>query len=141
MLLILGEGGQRQELEAAVPGLGLTGRAFLPGYRADVPAWMRAADLFLMPSLFEGLPISHLEAMGCGLPAVISEHVPSREIAEGCALVRPLDESAFAQAVADLLEDPAAYAAMSRAARETAERHGMARYTKDLLALYGELIG
>ena len=101
-LVIVGEGGERERIEAEARACGMADRVHLLGYRTDVPALMQAADIFAMPSLYEGLPIAHLEAMGCGLPAVISEHVPSKEISGGSAFVCPLDEGRFAARILKL---------------------------------------
>lgn len=49
----------------------------LTGYRRDVPAFLKVARVLAMPSDYEGLPVTHLEALFCGVPAVVSDRVPS----------------------------------------------------------------
>ncbi len=76
-LLLVGEGLMRSQIEQKASQLGLTDHVIFAGVRADVPQLMRGAmDVFLFPSLFEGLGNVRLEAQCAGLPAVISDVVP-----------------------------------------------------------------
>ena len=75
-LAILGEGDGRQTLEAQVIGLQLQDAVRLPGFRDEAPAWYKSADLFVLPSFFEGMPNVLLEAMACET-AVLSTACPS----------------------------------------------------------------
>ena len=75
-LVIVGEGGCRPTLELLCG----EGRCRLVGRQADVRPWLRAADLFVSTSRAEGMPNAVMEAMACGLPAVLSDIPPHREI-------------------------------------------------------------
>jgi len=75
-LLLAGEGELRGTIERRVAELGLAGAARLLGPRDDVPALLGAADLLLLPSLFEGLGMAAVEAQAAGLPALVSERIP-----------------------------------------------------------------
>ncbi|OBQ34992.1 MAG: glycosyltransferase, partial [Anabaena sp. CRKS33] len=76
-LLLVGEGLLRSQIEQKASQLGLTDHVIFAGVRADVAQLMRGAmDVFLFPSLFEGLGNVRLEAQCAGLPAVISDVVP-----------------------------------------------------------------
>ncbi|MDB9455553.1 glycosyltransferase family 1 protein [Dolichospermum circinale] len=76
-LLLVGEGSLRSQIEQKASELGLTDHVIFTGVRADVARLMRGAmDVFLFPSLFEGLGNVRLEAQCAGLPAVISDVVP-----------------------------------------------------------------
>ena len=69
-LVIAGEGAERARIEETISELDLLGKVFVPGPRRDVPTLLAASDLFVSSSLWEGLPISLLEAMSAGLPIV-----------------------------------------------------------------------
>lgn len=72
-VLIAGEGERRSALEEQIELLGLRGHVQLLGHRRDVPALVRAADLYVSSSWSEGLGTSVLEALGCGTPVVAAE--------------------------------------------------------------------
>lgn len=69
-MAILGEGPERQSLEAKWIALGLQSRVFMPGRVGNVGAWYKRADLYVMSSLYEGFPNTLLEAMAHGAPPV-----------------------------------------------------------------------
>ena len=69
-LIILGEGAERQALQAQIENLGLSGRVFLMGNAGNIGQWYSAADLYVMSSRFEGFPNTLAEAMAHGLPAI-----------------------------------------------------------------------
>lgn len=75
--LLVGDGPLRPGIEKKVSDLGLDGHVIFAGLRADVPALMKGVmDVFVMPSLYEGLGIVLLEAQAAGLPCVYSEVIP-----------------------------------------------------------------
>ncbi len=109
-LLILGEGEERAALEALVHDLGLDGCVALPGFVDNPFAHMRQAHLFVLSSIWEGLPTVLIEALACGCP-VVSTDCPSgpMEILDGGtygALVPMRDEEALANAIIASLENP-----------------------------------
>ncbi|MPY87966.1 MAG: glycosyltransferase [Luteitalea sp.] len=100
--VILGEGRQRQTLERLVQDLGLHGRVLMPGYRSNARNYLRLFDLFVLPSLTEGLPIVLLEAMQAGIPVVATKvgGVPSvLDEGRGGFLVEAGDWRALASAM------------------------------------------
>ncbi|GAB6967748.1 glycosyltransferase family 4 protein [Komagataeibacter kakiaceti JCM 25156] len=99
------------------------------GYREDVAALMAAADIFVLPSQFEGLPMSVVEAMLCGLPVVASDiSGPREQVVTGGTglLVPPGQVHALARALGALVDDAALRQRMGQAGRERA----CARYTQ-----------
>ena len=87
-LLLVGDGSLKPIIEQQVSIKGLSDRVIFAGLRADVPRLMcRAMDVFLFPSLFEGLPVVLLEAQSSGLPCVIS-NVISEEVDVVKSLIR-----------------------------------------------------
>ena len=75
-LLLVGDGVLRPDVEQQAAALGIRDRILFTGVRTDVDRLLQAMDLFLMPSLFEGLPVSIVEAQAAGLPCLISDKVP-----------------------------------------------------------------
>jgi len=73
-LTILGEGPERAALQRQVDELGLVGRVHLPGFCADVRKELPGADLFVLPSRFEGMPNALLEAVSARRPVVVLDH-------------------------------------------------------------------
>jgi len=85
-LLLIGDGSLRSDIEQKVVQMGLSDRVTFAGNRSDVPRLMlKAVDLFLFPSLHEGLGLVLIEAQAAGLPCIFSDVVP-----EEADLVRPL---------------------------------------------------
>lgn len=75
-LLLVGDGPLRQELENYAASLGVAGRVDFLGNRSDVPQILASADVFVFPSLSEGLGLAAIEAQAAGLPVLIAEHLP-----------------------------------------------------------------
>lgn len=114
----------------------------LLGARSDVDSLMRQADLFVNCSLWEGFPISLIEASMSGLPIVATQVAGNREmIVPGLngQLVPPSDSTALAQVIVGILSDETRYAALSRGALETARRFSIESCAAAHLALYDEL--
>jgi len=102
---------------------GIGERLHLLGYRTDVAAILAAADIFVLPSHFEGLPMSVIEAMLCGLPVVATDiRGPREQVLPEITglLVPPAAVAPLAEALRALVDDPAARAAMGRAGRARA---------------------
>ncbi len=119
-VVIFGDGGLRQELDALARRLGVEGNVRFAGHRADGRLLLDAADVFALPSRSEGMPLAAIEAMEAGLPVVATRVVGSTEVVADDltgTLVPTEDPVALAAALERLLLDPAlrqAYAAASR---------------------------
>jgi glycosyltransferase involved in cell wall biosynthesis len=73
-LWILGKGEMENRLKALIGALDLNDRVFLPGFQNNPFCWLKHADLFVLPSRFEGIPNTLLEALACGCPVVALRH-------------------------------------------------------------------
>lgn len=79
-LVIAGDGTQQDKLRTLAEELGIAHRIHFLGFQSNVRPWMQAADAFALSSLWEGLPMSLLEAGACGLPCVATDVAGAREI-------------------------------------------------------------
>jgi glycosyltransferase involved in cell wall biosynthesis len=140
-LLIVGDGPYRNLVEAEIAALGLAKRVSLLGFRADVRALLRASDLFVLSTaLWEGLPLTLLEAMDAGLPVVASRVGGIAEAVlpgETGLLVTPQDPQALCEALRTLLTDGALAARLGAAGKQrVAASFGSERMVKDTADLY-----
>ena len=109
IFVIVGEGPERGTLQTKCQNLSLENRVIFAGFRHDIPAWLGHCTLFVLPSLYEGVPISLLEAMAAGKPVIASAIPGIMEAlthAESGWLVPPGDAVALANAIRILLADP-----------------------------------
>ena len=141
-LIILGHGKLQDELKAKARVLGVEAQVIFPGYRTDVFRFYGIADLFLFPSLQEGLPVAVMEAMAAGLPGVAPGGRGNRDLilpGKGGELLSPHRATDWEKVVSILLGDckkREAYGlynrqrigAFSREANETKMREIYARY-------------
>ena len=91
VLLLVGGGEDMPKMQAKAQTLGIAERVRFLGVRSDVADLMQAMDVFVFPSLYEGLPVTMVEAQASGLPCVISDKVPSECIlTDGLVDILPL---------------------------------------------------
>ena len=76
VLLLIGDGNLRNHIEDKVVQLGLTNSVIFTGIQSDVSPMLQAMDVFLFPSIYEGLGIAVIEAQSSGLPCIVSDQVP-----------------------------------------------------------------
>jgi glycosyltransferase involved in cell wall biosynthesis len=140
-LLMVGDGPARTEAIELVKELGLSESVILPGFRSDIAAILSASDIFCLPSIKEGLPVSLIEAMAMG-NAVIATSV------QGCTdvITDKVDgllvdinnlEAELAKAITDLVNNPALMKRLVAAARNTVEnRFDAVQMTRKIEAVY-----
>ncbi|MEI2436130.1 glycosyltransferase family 1 protein [Priestia megaterium] len=75
VLLLIGDGELKKEIEKKVQDLGLTDSVIFTGIRSDIPELLQSMDLFLFPSLHEGLPVTLIETQASGLPSLVADTV------------------------------------------------------------------
>lgn len=124
-LICLGEGAAEAKLRSECEASGLMHNVRFLGYQPNVPEWLAAADVNVLPSFYEGLPLTVLEAMAAGLPTVASKvgGIPEA-IEDGVSgfLVPPGDPEKLARAISILAGDAAVRNRMGNAARTRAAR-------------------
>jgi len=121
VLVIAGDGPMRDEVAGAAEVCGVSDRVRILGWRGDIARVMAAADVLFLPSLWEGLPLTLVEAACMGTPAVATDIKGNREaIVAGATglLIPPKDPVAAAAALAQLLGSPKTMSEMARAAAE-----------------------
>ncbi|NJL56131.1 glycosyltransferase family 4 protein [bacterium] len=142
-LWIIGEGEKRAELEALVADYRLEGRVFLPGKHSNPWPTVKAAQLFVLPSRFEGLPVVLLSALGCGVPAISFDcpSGPAEIIHDGLdgLLIPPGDTAGFTAAMARLMQDEPLRQQMSRSAVNARVRFGVNQIVLEWEALFDEV--
>lgn len=127
-LVVYGDGPERARLEALVDELGLRDRVELAGWVDDVRRRLVDADLFVLPSRLEGMPMSLLEAMQAGVASVATDVGSVAEVIEDGVsgrVVAPDDPGLLAAAIDELLADDELRAKIAAAGREVA----LARFT------------
>ena len=142
-LTIVGGGSTQgvSELERRVEELGLRSQVHLAGLSNDVPDLLAESDLFLMSSVYEGLPIALIEATAAGLPAVVTDVGGCREIVEACQngeSVEAGNADAFARAIHRLVANPGLMVAYSGNAIRNAVKFSIERSCSDHASLYSE---
>ena len=145
LLVIVGDGPCRPELTQLISGLGLESHVLLLGERQDIPELMAAMDLFVLPSIAEGMSNTVLEAMATGLPVVATRIGGNPELIEDGLtgrLVPPLDVAGLGAAIDGYLDDAHLRALHGKAARHRAvERFDLAVMARAYGNLYDTVLG
>lgn len=126
-LLVVGDGTLRGELEARARELGIAGSVLFTGFRSDVPRVLDAIDVLVLPSLYEGMPLTAIEASAMARPVVASAVDGTPEVVRNGVtglLVPPAHPRALARALSALLGDPEARRRMGDAGRD----HALGRF-------------
>ena len=139
VLVVLGDGPERAELQRLARELGLEQRVFLLGRVPDVAAWLRRASVFVHPARWEGFGLAVLEAMLAGLPVIAANVSSLPELVldgETGVLVPPDDADAVARGILRALDEPQLGAAgLERAKRD----FSVERMASRTVALYERL--
>ncbi|BBL35895.1 D-inositol-3-phosphate glycosyltransferase [Nitrosomonas stercoris] len=144
-LIIVGDGVARQQCEAMLHASGVEQFAWLPGEREDVPQLMHLMDLFVLPSLAEGVSNTILEAMASSLPVVATRVGGNSElvlIGKTGSLVTPGEPAELAQAINSYYQNNVLARVYGQRAREIIEQQfSMYSMTSGYLAVYDEALG
>ena len=144
-LLMVGDGDEKQEALETVKKAGIGNRVIFQNFRQDVPAVLAAADIFILPSLWEGLPIGLLEAMSMGKSIIASNVDGTSDIIEHSKngyLIELADvEAALPAAIVNMASDASLRKELGAKARETVKYNfNAADMTRKIEAEYKKLL-
>jgi sugar transferase (PEP-CTERM/EpsH1 system associated) len=138
-LRLVGDGPERQTLEALAVELGIADVTTMPGFSDDVPGVLRSFDVFVLPSLNEGISNTILEAMACGLPVVATNVGGNPELVQDGvtgSLIPVGDPATLSAQLERYATDPALLRSYGTAARHRVEQQFS---IPTMLANYAEL--
>lgn len=143
-LVLVGDGSERAACETIVAQAGLSARVWFAGDRSEVPALLRAFDIFVLPSLGEGISNTILEAMASGLP-IVATHVggnPELVHHDNGILVPAADHAALADAIARYAANAELRSVHGRRGRAIVEtRFSIQAMVQGYLGVYDDLVG
>lgn len=136
-LLLLGDGENRAMIQARVQEMGLSDQVFFAGNRDNIAEWYQAMDVFLLPSFFEGFPVSGVEAQAAGVPCLFADTVTSEVRLSPYVQFLPLSASAdaWADAICKALDGH------DRAAVSLPDRYDIVQTAAGLQRFYLEKAG
>lgn len=141
---LAGDGNLRPQLEESIEAAGVADRVHLLGWRDDVSALLPLADVMVLPSLWEGMPIVLLEAHSCGVPIVASDIPGNRDcVVDGVDghLVPKNDPQSLAKRIGELVNDPEERRTMGAAGRDKIVREFDIQYRQRTIeSLYERLL-
>lgn len=142
-LWIIGDGPLRGELEHYASEQNLVPTVQFLGFKDNVPMLLKASDVFVLPSRYEAMPISLLEAMASGLPCVVTDVGDNAELVEDGVtgiVVPPNDPDALAIALEKMLFNSEIRRLMGEAARRKAQEYSIEQMVTRITSVYEELL-
>lgn len=137
--VVCGVGPNKDMLTKMAVEVGLSDRVILAGYRSDIPDILHAADLFVFPSFHEGMPVSALEAMACGLPLICSSIRGNVDIindGENGYLVDPNDYYSMSDRIHQLIENKDVRRDMGQLNKELVKAYSLESVVSELKSIY-----
>lgn len=141
--VVCGVGPNKDLLLEEATKLGVKNNVLLVGYRSDVPDILNAADIFVFPSYHEGMPVSALEAMACGLPIICSEIRGNVDIireGDNGYLFQPSDVETLACKLEYLLDDAEKRKVMGLKNKENVKDFSLDSVTEELKRIYNLIL-
>ena len=137
-LNLLGDGELLAQTQALAKTLGISDSVDFLGSQSNVYPYLQKSDLFLLPSHYEGMPMTLIEAMGTGLPIVASKvgGVPDMLVGGESALLTDCAPESVAQAAEKLLEDETLRARLGQAAKAAGEKFSSAHMAESYVRVY-----
>jgi len=141
-LFICGIGTLEASHKALADKLGLTDKVIFLGYRYDISELLLSCDIFAFPSFREGLSVSLMEAMACGLPVAASDIRGNRDLitSQGGYLIAPADAKGFAKAIGELASDKARQSSFGKFNRERVIDFSLQSVEKTMREIYSQII-
>jgi glycosyltransferase involved in cell wall biosynthesis len=143
-VVIVGDGAERESLQAMAGSLGVSRRVRFVGMQSDVASFMRTFDILVIPSLEEGLPTVAMEALACGVPVVATAVGGTPEVIDHRRtglLVPPADPAALADALVTLLTNaPLRQRLGQLGPRVVEDRFQATRMLTQTAAIYDEVL-
>ncbi len=142
--IICGEGPLKRQLKQQAKELGIERQVIFAGYRTDIPEICHAADIFVFPSLQEGLPVALMEAMAAGLPIVASNIRGSSDLIghkKNGYLVNPCRTESYVKAISLLIKSKERRKAFGDAARGTVQAYSLETVKKRMAGIYRGCMG
>lgn len=141
--VIVGEGPERESLERQARGLDLEKQIYFCGFCDDITAIFKSLDLYVLPSLGEGIPLALLEAMAHGVPVIATSVGGVPEVIEdriNGILVPPNNPSLLAESIVESLSNQDETARRVLAAKKTIDkRHNVQKWAQSIQEIYEEL--
>ena len=139
VLLLAGNGPEKEKLDKQISELELESKVFLIGYHTDLQKYVQACDIAVSASLREGLGLNLLEAMYCKKPIVAADNRGHRELVDKKTgyLVKPKDADAFAECIVDLCQNIEKRIKMGENGYEKSKKYWDVNVLKELQDIYG----
>ena len=140
---IIGEGNLLDNLKDRVSELRINDKVNFHGYIAhnELPDYYRKADIFILPSLWEGMSNTLLEGMASGLPVIVTDTGGTRELFRDNGIIVPMkDPESLAKAIKKLAKSPEERISMGKKSREIAEKFSWKESAKNYFQIYQEVL-
>ena len=144
LYVICGDGPLKARLRAKAEELGVRERLKLLGFRKDIAELHKAADIFVFPSLQEGLPVAVMEAMASGLPIVASKIRGNEDLIsnnQGGYLINPKDSEQIAKAIEKMIQNPEKREKMEKRNLEIITKYGQETVLQKMDEFFDEIVG
>ena len=144
LYVICGDGPMKARLRAKAEEPGVRDRVKLLGFRKDIAELHKAADIFVFPSLQEGLPVAVMEAMASGLPIVASKIRGNEDLIsnnQGGYLVNPTDSEQVAKAIEKMIQNPKKREKMEERNLEIITKYGQETVLQKMDEFFDEIVG
>lgn len=144
LYVICGDGPLKAQLRAKAEEIGVRDRLKLLGFRKDIAELHKAADIFVFPSLQEGLPVAVMEAMASGLPIVASKIRGNEDLIsnnQGGYLVNPKKSEQIAKAIEKMIQNPKKREKMEERNLEIITKYGQETVLQKMDEFFDEIVG